>query len=62
VGVGTSVTNRLPGPLGTLGTRVLESLENTVDGILPPIGRAPSQPGFSPQRLLSSLRSGLQIP
>jgi hypothetical protein len=36
VGVGVSVTSALPGPLGTLGTGLLQSLGQTLDQILTP--------------------------
>lgn len=36
VGVGVSVTSKLPGPLGTLGTGILQSLGQTLDQILTP--------------------------
>jgi hypothetical protein len=36
VGVGVSVTSKLPGPLGTLGTGILQSLGQTLDQLLTP--------------------------
>jgi hypothetical protein len=62
VGVGTSVTGRLPRPVGPLGTQLLQSLAHTVDSILPPIAHSPSRPAPSPPQLVSSLRTGLPLP
>jgi hypothetical protein len=35
VDLGTSVTNKVPGPVGTTATQLLQSLGKTVDGLLP---------------------------
>jgi hypothetical protein len=42
VGLGTSVTKQVPGPIGQIATQTLESVGHTLDGILsPPKGGAP---------------------
>jgi hypothetical protein len=63
-GAGTGITNRVPGPVGQLGTSVLQSVANTLDGLLPPVPGSGSAPASkpSPPPLPSSLGSGLHLP
>jgi hypothetical protein len=35
VNVGTSITTKVPGPVGTLATQLLQNLGKGVDGLLP---------------------------
>lgn len=56
VGLGTAVTSRVPGPVGTLGTRVRQSPGTTLDRIVPPVGQPPATPA-APRALL-----GIRLP
>jgi hypothetical protein len=38
VNTGTTVTSKVPGPVGTIATKTLQSVGQTVDGILPAPG------------------------
>jgi hypothetical protein len=40
VNVGTSITSKLPGPVGQLTTQLLKQVGSTVDKILPTDGRS----------------------
>jgi hypothetical protein len=35
VNLGTSITNKVPGPVGTVATQLLQNLGRNIDGLLP---------------------------
>ncbi len=53
VGIGTSITGKIPGPVGTIATQTLESVGTTVDRVLPLGGPSATGPAS---------RLGLQLP
>jgi hypothetical protein len=60
VNLGTSLTNKIPGPVGGLATQLLQSLAKTVDGVLPQATRAaPSTPATG---LVKGLTNALHLP
>jgi hypothetical protein len=56
VKIGTSVTSKLPGPVGTAATQALQSVGQTVDGILPP------QPSARAPVVSGKLLGGVHLP
>jgi hypothetical protein len=60
VNLGTSLTNKIPGPVGGLATQLLQSLAKTVDGVIPQAARpAPSSPVTG---LVKSVTNALHLP
>jgi hypothetical protein len=60
VSVATSITSRIPGPIGQLATQTLQSVGQTVDKILPGNARsAVASAGGAVSSTVSQLQSGV---